>query len=230
MNIPASALPYIARQRARASGNNLFLRLMERLEFKFHFLHGIFGAFRVFFFTSAMKKGFAAMTEKEYNAMKPSLPQNASTVLDIGCGIAGIDIYLSGHYKSPYIYLLDKTASDHTITPGYADTHGFYNSLEAATELLVANGVQENTIHRLTPERVNELPEKIDLILSLFSCGFHYPIATYETVLKKCLANGGVVILDVRKGTEKEARQLLGEYSVIEEDNKRYRARFPRSV
>ena len=46
------------------------------------------------------------------------------------------------------------------------------------------------------------LPEALDLVISLISWGFHYPVAVYADQVREILRPGGRVILDVRKGTD----------------------------
>lgn len=53
-----------------------------------------------------------------YNNIKAHLPAQCDSVLDIGCGIAGIDLFLFRHYqpeKAPQVYLLDKTSVDQRV-------------------------------------------------------------------------------------------------------------------
>lgn len=42
---------------------------------------------------------------------------------------------------------------------------------------------------------------KFDLVISLASCGFHYPVATYGKFFSKQISKGGAVVLDIRKGS-----------------------------
>ena len=47
----------------------------------------------------------------EYNSMKSFLPKGVKSILDVGSGVAAIDVLLYRHYDEykPSIYLLDKT-------------------------------------------------------------------------------------------------------------------------
>ena len=60
---------------------------------------------------SAIKQLYIDDIEKEYFSIRGFLPENCSNVLDIGCGVAGIDVLLNEHYINNKVdfYLLDRT-------------------------------------------------------------------------------------------------------------------------
>jgi hypothetical protein len=129
-----------------------------------------------------------------FETFRAHLPNRAERILDVGAGLAGIDVLLARHYDhEPEITLLDRQG----ITPGpQGGFHhsGFagYNDFGAALELLEANGV-----HGVRTCNVNVDPYPFgpfDVVISLLSWGFHYPVDTYFFPTK-------VMVLDVRKGT-----------------------------
>ena len=69
--------------------------------------------------------------------------------------------------------------------------------------------------------------EKFDLVVSLISWGFHYPLSTYLDQVYQKMALGGVLIIDVRKVTMSdpltELRTKFGDVSIITESNKHMR-------
>lgn len=118
----------------------------------------------------------------EYISIKDHLPEYAESILDIGCGIGGIDIYLYKHYKnSANIYLIDKSAIDDNLHYGFKDHGSFYNSLMLTRSFLSKNNVPEERIFVQEANAGNtiEFNQKFDLIISLISWGFHYPVTTY---------------------------------------------------
>lgn len=133
----------------------------------------------------------------------PFLPTNASNILDIGCGMAGISALLSATYAHrPHITLLDKNGISPTINAGFnasADNFSHYNDFALAKLLLSQNGVDLSNIE--VCDISNQLfPNKTyDIVVSLLSWGFHYPISTYTPSVTK---GGGVIICDVRKNTD----------------------------
>jgi hypothetical protein len=145
-----------------------------------------------------LKMLYAEDIARDYAMMKPHLPANAAATLDIGCGMAGIDVFLSRHYDNPVINLLDGTG--HTeVRILFHKRMSPYNSMPVARRLLEENGVPGDRIVEWAPDPALVLPP-CDLVVSLFSWGFHYPVTTYLPLVERCLRPRGRVILDVRKG------------------------------
>lgn len=161
----------------------------------------------------------------EYESIRTALPEQCSAILDIGCGIGGIDVLLNRHYaaRQPTFYLLDKTQVD-SVYYGFKSRGAFYNSLEVAKEVLTANGVaSENVVLvQATDDNRIEIAGPIDLVISLISWGFHYPVGTYLERVHELLRPGGYLILDVRRGTGGDAvlRNKFATVRPIEETEK----------
>ena len=133
--------------------------------------------------------------------------------MNIGCGIDLHDALLFYHYllinpdeaKNIKFYLCDKTLV--TLTGetggGYDDTHDFYNDMELAKQALCLAGILESNIYLIDadPIKIAEL-KTVDLILSLHSWGFHYPISVYLDPVNKILSPNGKIIIDIRRGKE----------------------------
>ena len=142
-------------------------------------------------------------TLKEFKTFVEYLPENVSNTLDIGCGIGAINVMIFDHYKhqSPNIHLLDKTSVDEKIHYFLEKSASFYNSLELSKKFLSNEGVPQKLIH--LHEVDGSLPQgSYDIILSLISWGFHYPISVYLEDSYDKLKDGGVLILDVRKESD----------------------------
>lgn len=131
--------------------------------------------------------------------------------------MAGIDVFLGRHYPDATIHLLDKSGVSPKINAGFngsAEEFAHYNDFAAARELLATNGVSNpivcHDMHReLFPSRA------FDVVVSLLSWGFHYPISTYAP---RC---SGVMVVDVRKGTSGEDDlRKFGDMIVIHEAQK----------
>jgi SAM-dependent methyltransferase len=166
---------------------------------------------------------------KEYLMIKDQLPDRVSNVLDIGSGVAGLDIFLYAHFGSGVKYhLLDKDGKSN-IYYGFRDAGSYYNSLELAKKFLTTNGVPEEII-RSYDISVTEFPnKKFELVISLLSWGFHYPIDEYVGQVFKTLQRGGVVIVDVRRGTtgiEVLSRAFSSQPEVLHESDKFQRVKF----
>jgi hypothetical protein len=122
--------------------------------------------------------------------IEPFLPSNVESILDIGCGMAGIDVFLKRKFPSARLELLDGDGK-HQAAYGFSPDAKPYSSRAATSALLEANGVSCDRWHEAgTKEEL-----KADLVISLLSWGFHYPLSTYKV--------RGFCIADLRKSHEK---------------------------
>jgi len=148
------------------------------------------------------KKYFSEIRIKA-NIILKHIPKSTSAILDIGCGIAGLDLIFNEYLNLSKIYLLDKTKIDKSIYYGFKETGAFYNSLELAKDTLVQNNVDKNIIKLVDAPSNGVIPlqkESIDLVVSTISWGFHYPISFYLQSVFNLLNKNGLVILDLRLG------------------------------
>jgi SAM-dependent methyltransferase len=155
-----------------------------------------------------VRRAFNRDMAREYEEIRPHLPRRAVAILDIGCGVGGIDVLLHRHYGTPRLYLADRTETSGEVYYGFAERGAFYNSLDATRRLLLTNGVPERAMRfrEVGAECRLDVPEALDLVISLISWGFHYPVAVYADQLRALLRPGGRVILDARKGTDGRAQ------------------------
>lgn len=167
----------------------------------------------------------------EYSSIKHWLPREATAILDIGCGVAGIDVLLNRHFQSQnvpiHFYLLDKTATSELIFYGFQQDGAFYNSLNVARDVLAYNGVDSEKIFLMeaTPNYEIDISEPVDLILSLISWGFHYPVTTYLPQAYAVLKPGGRLILDIRKNSREHMliQKMFSATIIISETAKSFR-------
>ena len=70
--------------------------------------------------------------------------------------------------------------------------------------MLSMNGVPEENIHLLeaTDDNKIDIHQRLDLVISLISWGFHYPVSTYLDRVYELLQKNGCLIIDLRKNTE----------------------------
>lgn len=144
----------------------------------------------------------AAMDEvyAEYLPLRAALAtmgRRPQSVIDIGCGQALNDALLVKDFDC------EVTLVDIEETPNqyhnWSDSGSGYASLAEAEAFLRGNGARAvTTINpRKTPERMEGL--RADLVTSLISCGFHYPIGEYLELFLRTVAEGGLVMLDIRR-------------------------------
>lgn len=156
----------------------------------------------------AIESSYSRMIHADFEMIRPHLQPQASHILDIGCGIGGLDVLLFRHYQDCpglRIDLLDRT-DPHTI-PRYGFLQGmeFYNALEASSAVLRWNGVPAEAFRSLDAGVAGVFPRgPLDLVISIASWGFHFPLSTYLEQVERALAPGGRLILDLRRGEGQE--------------------------
>jgi SAM-dependent methyltransferase len=145
-----------------------------------------------------LMQAYKASLAEDYWMILPFLPAQCDSILDIGCGMAGIDLFLYIHYcKQVQLQLMDGTG-DAIVKFGFNAELQPYNHLGIAQKLLLMNQVDKKDIHFHPTDPKLTIP--CDLLVSLLSWGFHYPASTYCELAKRSLKTGGTLVLDVRKG------------------------------
>ena len=226
--VPDSAVRYILLQRTEYFSSNIVSGVTQRL---LPSLYSNLVQAEVKFRKNRIKDLYLRDMEQEYRSIKDALPESCRSILDVGCGVAGIDVFLNRHYAGNVesFYLLDKTQVESSVYYGYKEKGAFYNSLDVARQMLRENGIDDDKIHLLEATENNDIAtaERFDLVCSLISWGFHYPVATYLERVHERLNDGGVLILDVRNGTTglAELSDRFGGYDVVQETEKYIRAR-----
>lgn len=159
----------------------------------------------------------------EFNEMQPFLPEYCRSILDIGCGLGGIDVFLSQEYDNPKLYLMDNTKVSKKPIYGFDRGESFYNSFMATNELMKANEIKNYEFIDIS-DGIPEL-NNIDLVISILSWGYHYSLSVYLDWVYKILSKDGMLIIDIREYTngvnilKKKFKMLLP----IRHENKAYR-------
>lgn len=144
------------------------------------------------------KKQFINNINKEFKLMLEYLPEKCKSILDIGCGIGGIDVLLHKAYGNPKILLMDKSEISKKLHYGYHETGASYNCFQATRELMDANKVKNYDIIDVSKGKL-PIFENVDLIISLLSCGYHYPLDKYLDYIETVLSEDGTLIIDCRQ-------------------------------
>lgn len=205
LNVPDDAVKYILFQRTaylRFTRNAVYQKLQGVLPAS---IYGVAVALEARLRRESVKAQYALDLAGEYATIRDHLPARCASVLDIGCGVAGIDVFLARHYGPDKIrlFLLDRTRTETAVFYGFKSKGAFYNSLDVAKALVSANRVPAEAVHLVeaTDDNAINIDGPVDLIISLISWGFHYPVETYLRQAHSALADGGRLIIDVRKGT-----------------------------
>lgn len=200
--LSSESLYYVLLQRTEL--HSVFYNIVHKLKNKYleklYINHLI--KFEIKFRKKAIERGYYDVMEKEFFTFSDKLENKYNNVLDIGCGIAGIDCILSKKINIGEICLLDKSGIADELYYGFEEGAANYNSLVLAKKNLVANGVDKDKVKTVDINKEKFPEQKFDLIISLISWGFHYPVGTYIKEVKACLSNDGMLILDIRKNTD----------------------------
>jgi len=174
--------------------------------------------------------------QKDWETIVHYLPSKVRTIMDIGCGTAGIDVALAKHFiekeVSPRFILLDKSEVSENLTYGFKGRKRFYASLDIAKLFLTSNGVEPEKVYTCEVGSLLPYRSDVDLLISLHSWGFHYPVDTYLEFARAILSNGGIGVTDVRN--EKESidsfRGAFHHVRVLQNTGQRSRVlfRYPR--
>ncbi len=131
-------------------------------------------------------------------------------VIDIGCGQALNDLFLHRDFK-PHFTLVDiETTPDQYHH--WSDAGSGYASLENAKKLLHDNGVAQTKVVTINPTKTPAAIEKLtgDLVTSLYSCGFHYPLDEYVPLFDRVIDGGGAVCVDLRNNYTNNNPESVG--------------------
>jgi hypothetical protein len=145
-----------------------------------------------------VKRRYAAHVAEDYAGMEPHLPAKVEKILEIGCGVAAIQAFLKQKYPDAKLELLDAdTVTDEGGAGYHPEKRELYNSRAVTEGLLAANGVTVSKWHDVGTKELLEA----DLIISMASWGYHYPLSTYRAK--------GFAIVDLRRGPEKAQGKII---------------------
>lgn len=144
-----------------------------------------------------VKRLHAEWVRRDFDGMEPFLPEKVDTILEIGCGMAALQVLLHRKYPDAKIRLLDGDKVTREGGGGYDKNPDVYNSRRHTEMLLAANGVKVDRWYPLNTKQVLTA----DLIISTASMGYHYPVSTYRL--------NGTVIADLRRCSEELRGELI---------------------
>jgi len=129
--------------------------------------------------------GYVNEIEKDFKEIEGFLPEEVGSVLDIGCGLAGIDVFLRDKYPDAKFYFLDSDGSP-------TDNFGFNQEYKPYTLRSLAERVFGKPTKWFDVGTKEAL--EADIVISLLSWGYHYPITAYSPDYK-------YLIVDIRDNT-----------------------------
>ena len=177
--------------------NNLLSKKQKFLRKKFGRMF-FTNIFINFFQNKDITKVAEELFKKEIETFKRFLPNRVSNIMDVGCGLGIIDIFLDRIYRNQAnFYLLDKNQIDNKIKYGFSSDYESYNDLNETKKILLNNGLENNRINILDVGQDINIDKKIDLVISLKSMGYHYPFENYIQLFKTCCNKDTTFIFDV---------------------------------
>ena len=191
----------------RISKKLLLLQRNELLSKNQYWLRKRFGRliftnfFVNYFQVEDIEKRTEELFQKEIELIKKYLPKKAENIMDIGCGLGIINIFLNKIYNNqPNFFLLDKNKIDKVIKYGFSSDYESYNDLKETRNLLINNDINPSSINTFDVEKDFKIDAKIDLVISLKSMGYHYPMDQYLRLFQTCCDENTSFIFDVSEG------------------------------
>lgn len=137
---------------------------------------------------------------EEFNEISNYLPKKNQNVLDIGSGLGIINIFINDYYNSIIDFtLIDKDYTEKKVSYGFDKKGQFYNNFYATRDLLTSNGISKEKLNIINVESKHTINKKFDLVISLLSLCYHYPIEQYLDIFKKNTHRNTKFIFDIAK-------------------------------
>jgi SAM-dependent methyltransferase len=142
-------------------------------------------------------KAYPIAVEQEFETLSEWLPDACESFMDIGCGLGLVDVLIARATGAKTIFMMD---GDGSVMPkmGFKSGTRAWGNVRMGQMLVQKNLPTSVKVATLTPDPTHRL--SVDLIVSLKSWGHHYPVETYLDLAKASLSEGGVLILDLRRG------------------------------
>ena len=169
-----------------------------------------------------LEKNTEILFLKEIETFKNYLPNKLENIMDIGCGLGIINVYLNQIFKNqPSFFLLDKNRIDKKIQYGFSANYESYNDLNETKKILLNNDLNNNQINLIDLEKDNKIEKEIDLVISLKSMGYHYPFELYLKLFNKCCNNNTIFIFDLSEVyfNQNELQKYFHKIQIIYEEN-----------
>lgn len=135
-----------------------------------------------------------------------------AVIMDIGSGVAVIDMILAKYLPKSKFYLLDKEGFEFYPGVYYDSNYPQYHNWSPVIDAIKTNGFESNRFTILNQD--SAFPEQVDCITSYLSWGWHYPKDVYWDKVMGSLKIGGMLVMDLRP---LEDRDIIAE---ITEDMK----------
>ena len=178
-----------------------------------------------YFQVEDIEKRTEELFQKEIESIKNYLPKKADNIIDIGCGLGIINIFLNKIYNNKSnFFLLDKNRTDKVIKYGFSLDYESYNDLKETRNILINNNIKPTSINIFDVDKKFQIDVKINLVISLKSMGYHYPVDEYLNLFKNSCDENTFFIFDVSEGYYSELllKGYFGSIDVIYEEKSKH--------
>ena len=141
--------------------------------------------------------------------------------MDVGCGLGLINIYINRIANSDtQFFLLDKNRIDKKIKYGFSPNYESYNNLNETRKILMSNNIKDDCIKLFDVDQKILIHTKMDLVISLKSMGYHYPLDNYIDLFRNCCTKDTVFIYDIGENQfdENALREIFNDIEIIYEE------------
>lgn len=137
---------------------------------------------------------------RDFDTIKPWLPARGESILDIGCGLAGVNVLLARATGAKVINLIDGNGFG-PRKMGFVENTTAWFDVNVGAEFIRRNTSGLTVLPFWPDEAANDVIA-CDLLISLKSWGHHYPVEIYLGLAQRSVRAGGRMVLDIRTGTD----------------------------
>lgn len=173
------------------------------------------------------KSKYIAIKQRLFEKVDAYIGRPTKCILDIGCGFAKTSELFQKKYGCD-LYLLESDIGKSSGTRigkwGSADNFQWYLPISRLEQAWQEQGMSYNLVDGSDPKIPSDV--KFDLVYSWLSCGFHYPVSTYKTLIQNHTHKDSIIIVDFRNNltASQIAQSDQNQYRIIkvlEENNKK---------
>lgn len=151
---------------------------------------------------------YADRVSRDHNEIATWIGAN-DRVMDIGCGFAGVDALLAQSGQRTF-RLVDGDGSGER-RGGFSQQTAPWYDVRIGTRLVCENAARASVEFVVVPPAPEPWP--CDVVISLKSWGHHYAVECYLDLVKRSLKPEGLVIMDIRNGTDGRATMEAAGFS-----------------
>lgn len=143
---------------------------------------------------------YLGLSKVEYRLFKNFI-ENPKNILDLGCGLGRMSIYLNTRLRNPsaHFILADASHVSEEILYGFNKGESYYNDLDLTASFARENGLTNFETFDIRVKDLKAL-SNIDLVMSFLAVGFHSKIEDYMDDLLQITTSDCTMVFGVRKG------------------------------